>query len=311
MYPWRVLVEGTGVWIEIDGDRERRGFYVIRFVEAEDEEGARRAAVEQVMETLDETPGGTSSITAIEVEAVADASEVPDTQPGFAFYDADAEDDDEPFEPSLPVDESFELARGCSLTDRGGLSEGFDVVDSTGDESTRIFINVSADRLALIYRELTELVVTPGFFIVETASRRAVEQELRESDDDPFHVDVHYLDDVEPIDHRILFDRLADLLTSCGMVAFGFGSHEFLDEVTVDGFKVVMVQTIEPKKYVDCLRRLRFERRSPLRTAWDTLGEETPGDRSLVRIEGRTVYDVVEELGERGLYFARRREGTV
>ena len=224
----------------------------------------------------------------------------------------ESDEDDEPFVPSLPVDESFVIAKGCSLTDRGGLSEGFSVERPDGEvEHTTIRVNVSAERIADVYVALSELVEAPGFLVLETPTNRAVEQELRESDEDPLHVDVHYLDDLQVIDHRLLFDPLEELLVSCGCVAFGFGSHVRMDEVVVDGYKAFTVLSTTPEKYVERLRALGFEERAELRTAWDTLGQETPGERSLVRVDGRTVYDVVEELGERGLYFAKRRTGIV
>lgn len=315
MYPWRVFIEGRNLLLDVDDEVRKYGLYVTRYVEAADESGAAEAAVAAVLADLDgavlndDADGPRFDVT--EIEAVASPSEVPAVAPGIAIFDEAIPDEEESFVPELPVDESFAIARGCSLTDRGGLTEGFAVEEVDGADHTLIRVNVSAERLADVYRDLCELVDAPGFFVLETPTNRAVEEELRESDDDPLHVDVHYLDGLEVIDHRLLFDPLEELLVQCGCVAFGFGSHEHMDEVQVDGYKAVTVISTTPTKYAERLRALGFAQREELRTAWDTLGPETPGERRLVRVDGRTVYDVVRELGERGLYFAKRRAGIV
>ncbi|MEM1451903.1 MAG: hypothetical protein AAF726_11865 [Planctomycetota bacterium] len=315
MYPWRVFVKGRNLLIDVDDEVGKRGLFTTRYVEAEGEAEAAEAALAQVRSDLEgvilNEDFDPPVFSAAEVEAMESRDDFPAETPGLAVFPESGEDPSEPFVSELPVDASFALPRGVSLTDRGGLSEGFEVVPRVDAGHTMIRVNVSADRTAEVYRELSEAVDAPGFLVVETPSNRAVEEELRASDDAPFHVDVHYLDGLESIDHRILFDEFADLLTACGFVAFGFGSHQGIDEVLVDGYKTFTVLSVDPDKYVTRLRALGLPERSPLRTAWNTLGPDTPGERLRQRIDGRTVFDLVEELEDRGLYFAKRREGVV
>lgn len=315
MYPWRVFIEGRNLLIDVDDEVEKRGLFTTRYVEAVDEAQAADIALAQVRTDLEDAILNESFdppvFTASEIEAMESPGDFPDETPGLAVFLESGDGPDEPFVPALPIDATFALPRGVSLTDRGGLSEGFEVVPRKDEEHTMIRVNVSADRTADVYRDLAEAVDAPGFLVVETPSNRAVEEELRAADDSPFHVDVHYLDGLETIDHRILFDEYAELLTACGFVAFGFGSHQGIDEVLVDGYKTFTVLSVDPDKYVTRLRGLGLTERTPLRTAWDTLGPETPGERLRQRIDGRTVFDLVRELEERGLYFAKRREGVV
>ncbi|MEL6428121.1 MAG: hypothetical protein AAFU73_13520 [Planctomycetota bacterium] len=209
-------------------------------------------------------------------------------------------------------DGSFRLARGCFATDLVGVAEGFAAYPPDEHGARILRVNASAERIAEVYLALADVVTQPAFLVLETPTHRAVEEELRQTDEDPFHVDTHYLDGLSAIDHRLLFEGRAELLTQCGMVLFGYGSHEAPEQVLVDGYKCITVRTVDAlERFTDALRGVGIEEDPGLRTVWQSFSQETPGRTERVTVDGRTVYDLVEELGERGLYFARRREGSV
>ena len=161
------------------------------------------------------------------------------------------------------------------------------------------------------YLELAEVAVEAGrlgTFAIELPTHRAVEEEMRSSARDPLHIDVHYLDEVTAARHRDLIEPELPLLAACGLVAFGFARRDAIDEVWVDVYKTITVRCEEPARYVSCLNRLGVPRAERLRTAWDTLSQDTPGHRLQVERDGRTIYDLVRRFErEHGLWFARRR----
>ena len=315
MLPWKVTIEGRNAVLPDEGGSAVFGVYVVLHLEALDEAAAGALALEQVSKELKNRvlnqPDDAPVLMVESVEALTSLDDFREKPPTFSFYADNVPRDSAPFESKLPIDESFALARGVSLTDRGGLTAGYSVTEARGGEYSTFLVNVGAAALADTYITLANLIAAPGFFILEVGTNRAVEEELRESPDDPLHVDIHYLDGMATVDHTILFNAHAELLSNCGMLSFGFGSHEGVDEVTVDGYKVVRILSKTPAKYVVALESLGIPMRADLRTAWDTLSEETPGERHSVRVDGKSVYDLVEELTGRGLYFAKRRTGTV
>ena len=93
-----------------------------------------------------------------------------------------------------------------------------------------------------------------------------------------------------------------------GSLGFGYGAHGVKDEVFVSGYKIFAIYTQTPEKYAASLGELGFRQEARLRTVRDTFTPSTPGNRSRIRVEGRTIYDMVDELKKEGLYLAERRE---
>lgn len=74
-----------------------------------------------------------------------------------------------------------------------------------------------------------------------------------------------------------------------------------------DRYNVVSLYAGEPARERTLLAA-HFPERPELRTAWTYFDRAHLGNCYSYEREGRTVYDVVEELQERGLYLAERRE---
>jgi hypothetical protein len=87
---WSVLVNGSNLWLELDGKPTRLGFFTTRLVEARDAVGADRAAAEMILgELAARAPLNAAEdppvLRADEIREVAGAdASVP--KAGFTFY---------------------------------------------------------------------------------------------------------------------------------------------------------------------------------------------------------------------------------
>lgn len=176
------------------------------------------------------------------------------------------------------------------------------------EEQRAIFtVNVSADRLQAVFERLSFYVDAPGFLVLETGTNQTVERTLRKNDQDPFHVDLHILDQLS---HPQLLELLAsdrELFYEDGQVNFGFASQAGVDEVFIGAYKVLEIYTHWPEKYLPVLGELGFEQEAKLRTIWDNISIKTPASRSALKDLPRTIWTLLEELRGRGLQLADRR----
>ncbi|SDH44123.1 hypothetical protein [Desulfosporosinus hippei] len=201
---------------------------------------------------------------------------------------------------------NFQLVRGCKAPDLTGIHEAYSI--STGKGFQYFEINVSAENIDRVFRELTKEVVEPAFLLLEHGTNRFVEDELRKIDTDPFHKDVHYMDGLTYKYLMELFDAYGELLINDGGSSFGFGSHKGIDEVFVTKYKIFNIYTNDPVKYENKLIKLGFSKVEKLKTVWETFTPETPGECETIEINGLDVYGLVEHLSTNGMYLAERRE---
>lgn len=201
----------------------------------------------------------------------------------------------------------FKLAAGVKAADLSGISEGYSVAE-TGKGYTLLTINVSAERLQETFLGLAEMVSTPGFAVIEIPTDLEKEKKLRKSDKDPLHRDVYYLDGIDFGRLKLLFVKHSWFFLEDGQITFGFGCHKGHDEVFISRYKILNIYADEPDKYVRALQELGYERREPLKTVWDNFSENNPGSTEMLTKDGKSIYSLVEELEQEGLYFAEHRE---
>lgn len=201
----------------------------------------------------------------------------------------------------------FKLADGVKVTDLSGIEEGYSL-RQTNEGYAVITVNISADRLEEIYLGLVDLVSTPGYAIVEIPTSRDEETRLRQRPEDPFHKDVFYRDGLSTEMVRGIFKAQAHFFVHDGVVTFGFGSHHKQDEVFVGRYKLVSIFAAEPEKYTQYLKAGGYMRFEPLKTVFDTFTPETPGSTEIIRVNGETIYEMMQALLLQGFYFAERRE---
>lgn len=206
---------------------------------------------------------------------------------------------------------SFQLASGVTVPHLTGIEQAYQV--RPGKKYTVFTINVSRENLEPILLGLVQLIAVPGFFVLEMPSHQIAEQQLRESNEDPFHKDVYYLDGQEIEGFKQLWADARDLLLDDGMVAFGFGSHPNCtdgqyDEVFVGKYKILTIYSNNPDKFSQLLAELDIHQVEELRTVWDNFSQENPGIAERIEINGKDIYDLAESLKKHGLYFKEHRE---
>ena len=192
------------------------------------------------------------------------------------------------------------------MTDLAGVSEGFGV--SKGEKFDTIMVNVTRSRLRETVFALARQVRVPGFLVVEVPTHQDIEEKLRTKPSEPFHKDVYYLDGIEcSVFERIVTEN-EEFFLDDGQLQFGFGSHSGVDEVMVGRYKLVTVLADQSAKFVKALQGLGYEQRGDrLRTVFDTFTRETPGSTEIIKVEGKTIYEMVKDLTRSGLRFAERR----
>lgn len=200
---------------------------------------------------------------------------------------------------------SFLLVQGNSVPNLEGIAEGYCIRDC--NTFFHIIINVSAENIERVFCSLCACVREPGFLLLEHGTNRKMEEELRTKDTDPFHKDVYYLDGLTTESLLQLMAPYMGLLVNDGEINFGFGSHQGTDEVFVGPYKIFNVYSNEPQKYEEILLDHGYQQSEPLKTVWETFTEETPGGRMCVTRDGLDIYQMVEQLQEKGLYLAERR----
>jgi hypothetical protein len=88
MNKYRVLINGKNLLFDVDGDRQKMGFYVTRFVEAETYAQAEQAALNLINQS-DKLRGMLNSPAdppVFDVEEIDEVDSLADNKIGFAFY---------------------------------------------------------------------------------------------------------------------------------------------------------------------------------------------------------------------------------
>jgi len=155
---------------------------------------------------------------------------------------------------------------------------------------------------------LAGLVTPPAFAIIEIPTNRADEIKLRQKPTDPFHNDVYYLDGISFDYYKSLFAAYARFFLDDGGICFGLASHTTgPDEVFVGRYKLVRIYADNPTKYLQYLEAQQYPRREPLRTVQDNVSSQSPGTTSIIKVDGKTIYDLIEILKKEGFYFENWR----
>ena len=201
------------------------------------------------------------------------------------------------------------MPAGVAVSDLTDVGEGYSL--RVTDQGYSLFtVNVSADRFRDTYLGLAKQVRAPGFAVIEVPTNARDEDRLRTSGAAPFHRDVYYLDGITFETYCLIFEKYSQLLIDDGGTTFGFGSHQGYDEVFVGKYKVVSIFADMPERYVQALELMGYRQQDRLRTVLDNITPETPGEKISVTVDGKRIYDVIEELLHRGFYLAERRKDT-
>lgn len=73
-------------------------------------------------------------------------------------------------------------------------------------------------------------------------------------------------------------------------------------------YNVVTLFSKNIDKYKKLLNELKIAETNNYKSAWDFFTNNSPGISNIYEKDGKTVFDIVEELEEKGLYFGERKK---
>lgn len=170
------------------------------------------------------------------------------------------------------------------------------------------YINANVDRESiglLIYKFLLAM-DEPSVMFLEVPCGRDKELELRKSDSDPLHRDLYYMEFETRESAVATWCDYRDILLNCGACYFGFFSGNGSDRIEIGIYKYNEVYLHYSEVMFERIKRMLDSLDIPqvdeLVTAWENFSEEKPGQTKACRIKGWSIYDMIDELEEYGLY---------
>lgn len=152
-----------------------------------------------------------------------------------------------------------------------------------------LMANVHAEKILEVFQHFIAIHDEPLFFILEL----------------PVSIDRE--DGCSREECLALLIRYGDLLINDGLSQFGFGGHKSHDEIMLDSYNVVTIYSKELSKFNDFFEPHNIQFVEELVTAWKTFSKTSPGISEIYESNGKTVYDLPEELAEWGIYLAETR----
>lgn len=189
--------------------------------------------------------------------------------------------------------EEFILKEGVIVENYAEVKSGYKL-----ENSENILASVSFDKLKPLTDMAIDVLKSPIFFFAEIPCTEDEEKAIGGG----LHKKIYYLDNcTKDVCHAIL-KRYGDLLFSDGLVQFGFGSHKDNSEIFNQKYQVTSIYTTEISKFEKILTKINLQKVDNLTTLWDVLSKENPGQSMLVEVNGETIYDMIENLKDAGLY---------
>ena len=170
-----------------------------------------------------------------------------------------------------------------------------------------LMANVHAEKILEIFQHFIVIHDEPLFFILELPVSIDREKVIAKNIIKESHKDVYYIDGCSREECLALLIRYGDLLVNDGLSKFGFGGHKSHDEIMLDSYNVVTIYSKELSKFNDFFESHNIQFVEELVTAWKTFSKTSPGISEIYESNGKTVYDLPEELAEWGIYLAETR----
>ncbi|WP_225750366.1 hypothetical protein [Streptococcus sp. Marseille-Q4154] len=170
-----------------------------------------------------------------------------------------------------------------------------------------LMANVHAEKILEVFQHFIVIHDEPLFFILELPVSIDREKVIAKNIIKESHKDVYYIDGCSREECLALLIRYGDLLVNDGLSKFGFGGHKSHDEIMLDSYNVVTIYSKELSKFNDFFEPHNIQFVEELVTAWKTFSKTSPGISEIYECNGKTVYDLPEELAEWGIYLAETR----
>jgi len=170
-----------------------------------------------------------------------------------------------------------------------------------------LMANVHAEKILEVFQHFIVIHDEPLFFILELPVSIDREKVVAKNIIKESHKDVYYIDGCSREECLALLIRYGDLLVNDGLSKFGFGGHKSHDEIMLDSYNVMTIYSKELSKFNDFFEPHNIQFVEELVTAWKTFSKTSPGISEIYESNGKTVYDLPEELAEWGIYLAETR----
>lgn len=195
------------------------------------------------------------------------------------------------------------MIKGCFVKNATALQEQYE------RRENYLKANVDADKIRSILEDFINMQEGLMFFILELPTNADEEDKNQSGEVNTYHRDVYYIDGCSKEGLLEILQLIGDLLINDGLSHFGFGCHDYPDEIMSTDYNMVLIYSKNNlNKYNNFFEQHDITRTDKLITAWDTFSEENPGIcRSYVK-DGKNVYSIPEDFKEWGIYFAERRE---
>ena len=194
----------------------------------------------------------------------------------------------------------FNLAQGIDVDELFNVHQCYEKNDNS------ILANISFENLSKIISDLCMNLKEPLFFFLEVPCDEETESKLRKKSDDPYHKDVYYLDNCTLKVILAIIKRYGDLLFNDGLAQFGFASHEDEDEIYVMKYKVLSIYSKDIYKYTKVFEKCNVPCENKIKTVWDVFSNDNIGTCTSVEFNGESIFDVIENLSEVGLYLSHQ-----
>lgn len=194
------------------------------------------------------------------------------------------------------------LVKGHRVTLVENLFESF-----TKLTEHHLMANVHSEKILEVFQHFIAIHDEPLFFILELPVSIDREKVIAKNIIKESHKDVYYIDGCSREECLELLIIYGDLLVNDGLSKFGFGGHKSHDEIMLDSYNVVTIYSKELSKFNDFFEPHNIQFVEELVTAWKTFSKTSPGISEIYECNGKTVYDLPEELAEWRIYLAETR----
>ena len=194
----------------------------------------------------------------------------------------------------------LKMIRGVEVDCANKLEEEYEI------RGSYLFANINEDKILKIINEFIDLQKESLFLILEVPAN--LNQEKTKG---IFHKNVYYIDNISKGYAKEILNSIGFLFVNDGLGQIGIGNHYTNAEIMTNKYNVVTI--FEGKddlvKYESILLNNKIHKTDNLLTAWDYFSDDNSGKCILFENDGKTIYDVVENLKKTSnLYYVEQRE---
>lgn len=170
-------------------------------------------------------------------------------------------------------------------------------------EKNNIIANIDVDKIHKIIKKFIDIQNEELFLFIEIPTNL---NELENKNED--YIDIYYKDGLTSKEAHSLLKEYGEILINDGLCKFGFGTKSFNDEIMSHKYNIVTVFSKNIDKYDSLFSDFEIKETNNYKCAWDFFRPDSPGISNIYEKDGKTVFDIIEELKDSGLYLGERKK---